>query len=223
MKIFKYICSSIIGVALLLCTCTFNFTIYAAENGVYINNEYLTYDIEKENNEKHIYAYDKYGNIDCHLIFRDNIVFEEDKEGNLKIVAYLEKNEPQEGIKTRAVEPNWGSMLSVRTRVTFPNPESSAASVITGIIIGAFFPGASVGYSIAAGIAEYVMSYNQNYIDQTCYYREAAGCPQYRWYNKYEYRNKSGALFRTVSINRKSFIGVSQSPENPPACRMYGF
>lgn len=222
MKIIKYLFSSIIGFSLLLCTCIFNFTVYASENEVDINDEYLTYDVKEENGEKHVYAYNRYGDIECHLFFKDNIVFEEDK-GNLKIIAYIEENDPQEGIATRAVEPSWGIMLSTRTRVTFPNPESSAASAITAVIIGAWFPGASLAYSIASAIADYVMSYKQNYVDQTCYYREAAGCPQYRWYSKYEYRNKNGAVFKTVSINRKSFIGVTQSPENPPACRMYGF
>lgn len=223
MKILRSIYLGIIAFSLVLCSSTFNFTVCAEENGVYINDEYLTYDVEEENNEKHIYAYNRYGKIESHLIFKDNIVFEEDEMGNLNIVAYIENNDSQEVIQTTAVEPNWGGMIAARTRVNFPNPESSAATVITGIIIGSFFPGASAAYSIAVGIAEYVMSHNQHYIDQTCYYREAAGCPQYRWYDRYEYRNKNGALFRTVPLNRKSFIGVSQSPENPPACRMYGF
>lgn len=222
MKLFKYIFSGIIGFSLILCTWISDFTVYAAENEVCIDNDYLTYEIKQDNSEKHVYAYDQNGNIECHLIFENNIVYEEN-DGNLKIIAYIEEYKTQEKMETYAIEPNWGNMLSVRTRVTFPNPESTVASAITGIIIGAWFPGASLAYSTASTITEYIMNYKQNYIDQTCFYREASGCPQYRWYNKYEYRNQSGVLFKTVSINRKSFIGVTHSPENPPACRMYGF
>lgn len=38
-----------------------------------------------------------------------------------------------------------------------------------------------------------------------------------------EYLTYKTEEFRTVSLNRKSFIGVANSPQNPPACRMYGF
>lgn len=221
MKIFKYIFSCLMCVPLFLCT--FGNNVYTLENGTYVNDEYFTYDVKEENEEKNVYIYDSYGKLDSHLIFRDNKVFEENEKEELVVVAYIEKYELQEEIHTRAVEPTWGGMLSERVRVTFPNPESSAASAITGIIIGAFFPGAGVAYSVAAAMAEYVMSYNQRYIDQTCYYRAAAGCPQYRWYDRYEYRNVNGALFKTVPINRKSFIGVTHSPQNPPACSLYGF
>jgi hypothetical protein len=220
MKIFKYVCSSMIVFALLLCT--FSFTVNASENSVYIDNEYLNYVVEEEDNEKNVYVYNSSGEVKSHLIFKDDIVLEEDKEGNFNIVAYIEKFEPQQ-IQTRAIEPTWGGMLSERVRVTFPNPESSAASVITGIIIGALSPGAGIAYTVAAGIAEYVMAYNQRYIDQTSYYRAAAGCPQYRWYDRYEYRNQNGSLFKTVPLNKKSFIGVTHSPQNPPACSLYGF
>lgn len=222
MKKIRMICSIIFIFVFMICSS--NISIKALENQVLVDGEYLTYKTEEKNDERHIYALNTDGTTVTHLIFKDDVVFEENSTGDLSVIAYIENDEPQENeVQTRAVEPNWGGMISERKRVSFPNPESSTAVAITGIIVGAVFPGASIPYAIAAAIAEYIMNYNQRYVDLTCYYRAAAGCPQYRWYDRYEYRNQSGAVFRTVSLNRKSFIGVANSPQNPPACRMYGF
>lgn len=54
-------------------------------------------------------------------------------------------------------------------------------------------------------IAEYLVDNDTRYIDETIYFNEAIGCPQYRWFKKQEYRNPSGKIIRTVSLNKKSF------------------
>lgn len=210
----------------LLAICTFCLPLSALENGVYIDGEYIRYDVEENNNEtKDVFAYDSIGNEVLHLIFIDEKVFEEKENGELHVVAYIEDLESSKynSIQPKAIQPNWGGMISERKRVIFPNDESNLLLIVPGILIGAVFPGAAIPYAIASGIAQYVASKSPRYIDMTCYYRVAAGCPQYRWYDRYEYRNQSGALFKTVSLNRKSFIGVPNSPQNPPACRSYGF
>lgn len=216
----------LVCLSFLLTMGTFCLPISALENGVYIDGEYIRYDVEENNDEtRDVYAYDDVGNEVLHLIFVDNKVFEEKENGELSVVAYIEDTElsKQNGIQPKAIQPNWGGMISERRRVTFPNDESNLLLVVPGVLIGVVFPGASIPTAIITGIAEYVANKSPRYVDMTCYYRVAAGGPQYRWYDRYEFRNQSGALFKTVPLNRKSFIGVPNSPQNPPACRSYGF
>lgn len=46
---------------------------------------------------------------------------------------------------------------------------------------------------------------------------------QYRWYRRYVYRTAIGAVVKDTAVNQKIIIGVPNSPENPLACRAYGF
>lgn len=194
--------------------------------GMYIDGEYYEYLISKSDEVRNIYIKDASGNLISYLTFEDDAVYEKRPDSPDKVkIAIIETTEEVESpqYQTRAIEPNWGPLLTKRTKVTYPNPESTLLTSIVGILVATALPGSGITSSLIVAVAQYIMDHNIQYVDQTAYYHEAIGCPQYRWYKKYEYRDPSGKLFKTVTLNKKSFIGVTHSPQNPPACTMYGF
>ncbi len=210
-------------ICFVLIVCNLILPVSSLEHQLYVDDQLLTYDVEELNNETHVYTYDGSHNEIAHVVIRDNVAYKL-VNGQYNILAYIDESDPvNEKKQTRAAIPNWGGLKSQRRRISFPNNTSDALIEVTAVLIGVVFPGAPLAYGVAQSIATFIITHNHHFSDMTCYYREASGCPQYRWYDRYEYRTERGALIKTVSLNRKSFIGVRNSPQNPPACRSYGF
>ena len=120
-------------------------------------------------------------------------------------------------------EPNWGPLLSVSSRVGSANGFGNTGTAIAAVLCAALPPGVGITYTVLIALGNEIAASNSSYTTVTTYFREAAGCPQYRWYRRIDYFNSNGAKIGTTNLNSKSFIGVPKSPENPPACRAYGF
>lgn len=140
---------------------------------------------------------------------------------------YIGWFEPSESV-TESVdlyytEPNWGPLLSVSTRVGAANGFGNTGTAIAALLCAALPAGVGITATALVWLGNEIAASNSSYTTVTTYFREAAGCPQYRWYNRVDYFNSSGAKIASTNLNSKSFIGVRNSPENPPACREYGF
>lgn len=120
-------------------------------------------------------------------------------------------------------EPSWGPMLSTSATVGGANGFGNTGMTIAGLLCAAMPPGVGLTVGALTWLGNEIAASNSSYTRVVTYYREASGCPQYRWYDRVEYYNSSGSRIATTSVNRKSFIGVKNSPDNPPACRAYGF
>lgn len=209
-------------------TTTLSFPIVNAEEcdtmGVYIEDDYYEFLITKGTDDRQVYVKDNNGNFVYGISVEDDVIYEINvNTGAKEKISSIEnfEEESMDSVQTLAVEPNWGPLISQRKRVTIPG--NSTAVSITALLASACFPGASIPIGVLSIIAEYLVDNDTRYIDETIYFNEAIGCPQYRWFKKQEYRNPSGKIIRTVSLNKKSFLGVTHSPQNPPACSLYGF
>lgn len=189
-----------------------------------LNNETYNYEIINNGDDVNVIIKDANENIISTLFVINNVVYEME-EGKLSIIAYINDMPVEVAYDISPyIEANWGSLLSNRTRVTIPNSESVAVSSIAGILISAITPKfVSITVSVVIAVAEYYNSKNPRYIDQTLYYHEAIGCPQYRWLKKYEARNPNGTVIKSSALSSKEFHGITHSPQNPPACTVYGF
>lgn len=107
--------------------------------------------------------------------------------------------------------------------INYNNTATSTVDQIIALLISVSFPGLSVPYTVARIVATAILDSKYTTVRYTAYYHEAIGCPQYRWYKRYVYYSPSGSVINSQTVDQKSFIGVRNSPENPPSCRAYGF
>lgn len=197
------------------------YPIAARDNEVLVDGQYIH--IEKQevidSDNSVIVALNRDGKVVEELSVEGNYVYRIVNEKKV-LILYFEWQEP---ISTFAIEPTWGPLISQTVKVTFPNPESSSLTALVAFIASGVFPYLAVPISAAQLIGEYIFAYRPNYVNTTVYFNEALGCPKYRWYRRQVYRSSSGAIIHDYTLNQKTFIGVRNSPENPPACREYGF
>ncbi|WP_317300601.1 hypothetical protein, partial [Allobaculum stercoricanis] len=150
-------------------------------NQVVIDGELITFDIQVIDADcVEVKAYDESDKCINHIRKEKGMVFDMLSQKN-EVIATISEEETTVvgGIKTHAVEPNWGPLLSNTVRITYPNPESTALATLTSIIAAVAFPGFGTSIGVATMIAQYIMDKNPQYINYTVYYNEAAGCPQY--------------------------------------------
>lgn len=188
-----------------------------------VDGENLNYEIiRKSEDDMEIMIYDENDLMISHIVLENNVFFNVVK-GKKEIIAYQEIiDDKTENVNLMSTEPVWGALTSQTKRLTYTAAQRSNIESIIGLIISVSFPGASISYTVAYMVAENVLATNCNYTDIICYFNVANGCPDYRWYKKYEYKN-AGVLVKSYNMSIKSFIGVRNSPANPPMCRLYGF
>lgn len=198
--------------------------ISAKDDEAYIDGQYVHLELQETDDPKvySVFAKNRDGEVVEELLVEGDYIYhlvDDEKE----VIAVKDVEEVEESLSTLAVEPTWGPLLSQTIRCQYPNPESSGLTALTAAIAACVFPNLSLPIAIAQAVAEYIMAYHPNYVNTTAYFNEASGCPQYRWYRRQIYRSSTGAVIHDYSLNNKTFIGVRNSPENPPACRAYGF
>lgn len=197
-------------------------TVTAADNEVVLDGEFIHFEILEEEDSVTVMAINRQGKV-LETVYRDENQIFRDLGTEKELIGTVQNSDPVVLPSVLATEPVWGPLLSQTKTITYPNPESTALVTLTSLIAGIYFPGLSVGITIAQAVAEYIGNYHPAYVTYTVYYNEASGCSLYRWYRRQVYRDPSGNTIRDYTLNQKSFIGVKNSPDNPPACRAYGF
>lgn len=190
---------------------------------VLVDGQYYSFQVEETGDSPIVIQYDVFKKQVARYFTTDNRVYRE-TDSKKTIVAHIVKVEEKELLdSTDAIEPTWGPLISQVRTLVYPEWQKITADALLSILIGQYFPGLSVATTIVSAATSAAMLHKPVYIDMVAYFNEAAGCPQYRWYKKYEYRGEGRTVLASQNVSQKSFIGVRNSPENPPACRAYGF
>jgi hypothetical protein len=204
-------------------------------NDEFFSSEADYVEIIEEDGDKTVLIKDKNGNTVQKLQQIDSEVYEIDLETGESVDTgfSVEESEAEtsvtdsyeEPVRTgfRAAAPVWGPLLSQTAIIGLSNTLfSSLDRVVTAILLG-MPAGIQMSWFVATSIAQACMYIKPNHVKAVTYFREARGCWSYRLFVRTQFYNPSGAVIETANHNCSSFIGVRNSPANPPACRAYGF
>lgn len=199
-------------------------SVNAEENNdeININGQLLHFERSEESGIVTVRTLNHENSVLSEIYYDENCIYSINN-GVKTIIATVDINTASSDLSPYAIEPSWGPLLSQTVNINYNNTATSTVDQIIALLISVSFPGLSVPYSVARIVATAMLGSKYTTVKYTAYYHEAIGCPQYRWYKRYVYYSPSGSVINSQTVNQKSFIGVRNSPENPPSCRAYGF
>jgi hypothetical protein len=204
-------------------------------NDEFFSSEADYVDILEEDGHKTVLIKDKHGNTVQKLQQIDAEVYEinletgesvdtgfsvEDSEVET-VISETYEEQPQTGF--RAASPVWGPLLSQTAIIGTANVVYKQLSEIASTIMFGMPTYVRVTWKVIDNLVKICMQIKPNYVRAVTYFREARGCWAYRSFVRTQFYNPAGAVIETTSHSYSTFIGVRNSPANPPACRAYGF